>query len=86
MSLPSLSVKRPVTFFMLFIALVAIGMVAFVGLKIDLLPRLELPVCRGITGRYRNFNYKTHRGAGSYSRESGYFNISVKGRDISCYS
>ena len=49
MSLPSLSVKRPVTFFMVFIALVAIGMVAFVGLKIDLLPRLELPVVAVIT-------------------------------------
>ena len=49
MSLSGLSVKRPITFFMLFIALVAIGIVAFIGLKIDLLPRMELPVVAVIT-------------------------------------
>ncbi|MEA1964031.1 MAG: efflux RND transporter permease subunit, partial [Candidatus Aerophobetes bacterium] len=45
-----LSVKRPVTFFMVFIALVAIGVVAFRGLKMDLFPQLELPVIAVITG------------------------------------
>lgn len=49
MSLPSLSVKRPITFLMIFIALVAIGIVAFKGLKIDLFPQLELPVVAIIT-------------------------------------
>ncbi|HDN84872.1 MAG TPA: efflux RND transporter permease subunit, partial [Candidatus Aerophobetes bacterium] len=49
MSLSSLSVKRPVTFFMVFIGLVGIGVVAFVGLKMDLFPQLELPVVAVIT-------------------------------------
>lgn len=49
MSLPKLAVKRPVTFFMLFIALVGIGVVAFMGLKMDLFPQLELPTIAVIT-------------------------------------
>jgi len=49
MSLPSLSIKRPITFLMLFIALVAIGVVAYIGLKMDLLPKLELPMVAVIT-------------------------------------
>lgn len=49
MSLSSLSVKRPITFLMIFIAMVAIGVVTFVGLKMDLFPQLELPVVAIIT-------------------------------------
>ncbi len=49
MGLSSLSVKRPITFFMVFIALVGIGLVAFVGLKMDLYPQLELPIVAVIT-------------------------------------
>ncbi|RLE09692.1 AcrB/AcrD/AcrF family protein, partial [Candidatus Aerophobetes bacterium] len=49
MSLSSLSVKRPVTFLMLFIGLVGIGVVALVGLKMDLFPQLELPMVVVIT-------------------------------------
>lgn len=49
MSLSGLSVKRPTAFFMLFIALVGIGIVAFVRLRMDLFPQLELPVVAVIT-------------------------------------
>jgi len=49
MSLPSLSVKRPITFFMIFIAFVGIGIVAFFSLKMDLFPQLELPTVAIIT-------------------------------------
>jgi HAE1 family hydrophobic/amphiphilic exporter-1 len=44
MSLSGLSVKRPVTFFMLFIGLVGIGIVAFMGLQIALFPDMDLPM------------------------------------------
>ena len=49
MSLSGLAVKRPVTFLMLFLALVGIGVVTFVGLKMDLFPQMELPVVVVIT-------------------------------------
>jgi len=49
MSLPGLSVKRPVTFFMVFLAFVGVGIVAFFGLKMDLFPQLELPTVAIIT-------------------------------------
>jgi len=49
MSLSSLSVKRPITSLMIFIALVAIGIIAFTGLKIELTPELDLPVIAVIT-------------------------------------
>jgi len=49
MSLPGLSVKRPVTFFMVFLAFVGVGIVAFFGLKMDLYPELELPTVAIIT-------------------------------------
>jgi len=49
MNLSGLAVKRPVTFLMLFIALVGIGVVAYVGLKMDLFPQLELPMVAVIT-------------------------------------
>ncbi|MBC7190707.1 efflux RND transporter permease subunit, partial [Candidatus Aerophobetes bacterium] len=49
MGLPSLSVRRPVTFFMVFLGLVGVGLVAFLGLKMDLYPQLELPTVAIIT-------------------------------------
>ena len=49
MSLSGLAVKRPVTFLMLFIAVVGIGVVTFMGLKMDLFPQIELPVVAVIT-------------------------------------
>ncbi len=49
MSLSSLAVKRPITFLMVFITLVAIGIVTFVGLRMDLFPQLELPMVVVIT-------------------------------------
>jgi len=49
MGLPGLSVKRPVTFSMLFIGLVGIGVVALLGLKMDLYPQMELPMVAIIT-------------------------------------
>ncbi|MBE0478469.1 efflux RND transporter permease subunit, partial [Candidatus Aerophobetes bacterium] len=52
MSLPKLAVKRRVTFFMVFIAVVAIGIVALLGLRMDLFPQMELPVIAVIT-QYR---------------------------------
>ena len=49
MSLSGLAVKRPVTFLMLFIAVVGIGVITFMGLKMDLFPQIELPVVAVIT-------------------------------------
>jgi HAE1 family hydrophobic/amphiphilic exporter-1 len=49
MSLSRLSVKRPVTFFMLFIGLVGIGIVAFMGLQIALFPDMEFPMVAVMT-------------------------------------
>ena len=44
MNLPKLSVKRPVTVLMIFIALIVIGVVSYQGLGLDLLPDLSFPV------------------------------------------
>jgi len=44
LNLPKLSVKRPVTILMIFIALIVIGVVSYQGLGLDLLPDLSFPV------------------------------------------
>ncbi|HPK87838.1 MAG TPA: efflux RND transporter permease subunit, partial [Atribacterota bacterium] len=44
MNLPGFSVNRPVTVFMLFIALVVIGLVSYQGLGLDLLPDMSFPI------------------------------------------
>lgn len=44
MNLPKLSVNRPVTILMLFIALIVIGVISYQGLGLDLLPDLSFPV------------------------------------------
>jgi len=44
LNLPKLSVKRPVTILMIFIALIVIGIVSYQGLGLDLLPDLSFPV------------------------------------------
>lgn len=49
MSLPALAVKRPVTFLMIFIGVVGIGIIALVGLRLNLFPDLELPTIAVIT-------------------------------------
>jgi HAE1 family hydrophobic/amphiphilic exporter-1 len=49
MGLPSLSTSRPVTFFMLYIAVVAVGLVSVAGLSIDLYPDISFPTVSVIT-------------------------------------
>ena len=44
MNLPKLSVNRPVTILMLFIALIVIGVISYQGIGLDLLPDLSFPV------------------------------------------
>lgn len=44
MSLPKLSVNRPVTILMLFIGLIVIGLISYQGLGLDLLPDMSFPV------------------------------------------
>src|SRR5690554_5969826 len=44
MSITELSVRRPVTGVMVFIALTILGMFTFTRLKLDLLPTLEFPI------------------------------------------
>ncbi len=44
MSLPDISVKRPITTLMLFVAILIIGLVSFQRLPIDLFPEIEPPV------------------------------------------
>lgn len=44
MSLPDISVRRPITTLMLFIAILIIGFVSFQRLPIDLFPEIEPPV------------------------------------------
>ena len=43
MGLSSWSVRRPVATTMIFWAIIAVGMLAFFRLKIDLLPKLDFP-------------------------------------------
>ncbi|MBI1927980.1 efflux RND transporter permease subunit, partial [Candidatus Poribacteria bacterium] len=43
MSLSDMALKRPITTFMVFIALVVMGGVALLRLAIDLLPDIEFP-------------------------------------------
>jgi HAE1 family hydrophobic/amphiphilic exporter-1 len=47
--LPNLSTSRPVTFFMLYIAIVAIGVVSVISLKIDLYPDVSFPTVTIVT-------------------------------------
>lgn len=49
MGLPSLSTSRPITFLMVYIAVVAIGLVSLSGIKIDLYPDIDLPTLTVIT-------------------------------------
>ncbi|MDD5635776.1 MAG: efflux RND transporter permease subunit, partial [Atribacterota bacterium] len=44
MNLPKLSVNRPVTILMLFIALIVIGVISYQGLGLDLLPDMSFPI------------------------------------------
>jgi HAE1 family hydrophobic/amphiphilic exporter-1 len=48
MNLPKLSVDRPVTTLMFYLALAVLGAFAFLRLAIDLLPKLEPPAISGI--------------------------------------
>ncbi len=49
MNLPELAVRRPVATLMAFVAVLLIGAVSFIGLKVDLLPEIEPPVIMVIT-------------------------------------
>jgi len=49
MNLPELAVRRPVATLMAFVAVLLIGAVSFIGLKVDLLPEFEPPVIMVIT-------------------------------------
>jgi len=49
MNLPEISVRRPVTSVMLFLAIIIIGLVSFQRLKIDLYPEIELPMISVLT-------------------------------------
>lgn len=49
MNLPELSVRRPITTIMLFLAIIIIGLVAFQRLPIDLLPEIEPPMISVLT-------------------------------------
>lgn len=49
MGLPSLSTSRPITFLMLYIGVVGIGLVSVAGLKIDLYPDIDLPTVTIVT-------------------------------------
>ncbi len=49
MKLSSLSIKRPVTFFMVFLIAIGFGIFGFTNLKLDLYPSLEFPVAIVIT-------------------------------------
>ncbi len=44
MNLPKLSVNRPVTILMLFIALIVLGVISYQGLGLDLLPDMSFPI------------------------------------------
>jgi HAE1 family hydrophobic/amphiphilic exporter-1 len=48
-NLPELGVRRPVATLMAFVAVLLIGAVSFIGLKVDLLPEFEPPVIMVIT-------------------------------------
>jgi HAE1 family hydrophobic/amphiphilic exporter-1 len=49
MGLPTLSTDRPVTFLMLYIAIVAIGVVSVASLKIDMYPDIDFPTVTIVT-------------------------------------
>ncbi|MFH1218889.1 MAG: efflux RND transporter permease subunit [Candidatus Eisenbacteria bacterium] len=49
MGLPGLSANRPVAFFMLYIAVVGIGLVSVAGLSIDLYPDISFPTVSVVT-------------------------------------
>lgn len=49
MNLPELSVRRPITTIMLFVAIIIIGFVSFERLPIDLFPEIEPPVISVLT-------------------------------------
>lgn len=49
MNLPEISVRRPITTIMLFLAIIIIGIVAFQRLPIDLLPEIEPPMISVLT-------------------------------------
>ena len=49
MSLPSFSVRRPVTVAMVFLGVVVLGMVSFTRLPLDMFPDIEPPVVSVIT-------------------------------------
>ncbi|MEA3508293.1 MAG: efflux RND transporter permease subunit, partial [Synergistota bacterium] len=49
MKLPEISVKRPVTTLMVFLGVIVIGSIVFMGLKVDLLPDIEPPVVTILT-------------------------------------
>ncbi|MGQ9810527.1 MAG: efflux RND transporter permease subunit [bacterium] len=49
MGLPSISTSRPITFLMIYIAVVSIGLVSVAGIKIDLYPDIDLPTLTVIT-------------------------------------
>jgi HAE1 family hydrophobic/amphiphilic exporter-1 len=49
MGLPSLSTDRPITFLMLFIAIVGVGLVSISGTKIDLYPDIDFPTVSIVT-------------------------------------
>ncbi|MCD6337223.1 MAG: efflux RND transporter permease subunit, partial [Candidatus Marinimicrobia bacterium] len=49
MKLSSLSIKRPVTFFMIYIIAIGFGIFGLSNLKLDLYPDMELPMAIVIT-------------------------------------
>ncbi len=49
MNLPEISVRRPITTIMLFLAIIIIGLVSFQRLPIDLLPEIEPPMISVLT-------------------------------------
>ena len=49
MNLPELSVKRKTAMLMVFLAAILLGGIVFIGLKLDLLPKIEPPVVNILT-------------------------------------
>ena len=49
MNLWDIAVKRPIATLMVFVAILLLGAVAFIGIKVDLLPQFEPPIILAIT-------------------------------------
>ena len=61
MNLPALSIRRPVAVLMVFLLVVVLGVVSLGRLKLDLMPKMNIPVAAVIT---------TYEGAGPFEVEN----------------